>query len=237
MPENGAAVHVIPSVLVITPGRALDDAATATNVPLPKATDDQLLLNWDDAWVRSVHVSPVAPRALPPITEESMAPSAVISRAIRIMTRGRTKTDRTRRRRARSCRNPALRRGGPSGRARASAGALTMEMREPGVLRGARALLDWIEKTRPAEIEVRVAHRAKSGTVALSTAEKVVAALRYLQDHGHVRPVPVPKGETTPRWEVNPAAYDPNNIGKTAMADSVVDVVNASESDEISAAP
>jgi len=114
--------------------------------------------------------------------------------------------------------------------------ALAQEMREPESLRGARALLDWIGKTRPLEVEVREVLRAKSGTVALSTAEKIVAALKYLQDHGHVRPLPVPKGKTTPRWEVNPAAYDPDNIDKPAESATVVDVVNASEGDEIGTA-
>ncbi len=114
--------------------------------------------------------------------------------------------------------------------------ALAVEMREPEPLKGARALLDWIEKKRPVEVEVREVLRAKSGTVALSTAEKIVAALKYLQDHGYVRPVDVPKGKTAPRWQVNPAAYDPDNIDKPATSARVVDVVNASEGDEIGAA-
>jgi hypothetical protein len=108
--------------------------------------------------------------------------------------------------------------------------ALTVEMSEPEALKGARVLLDWIRAEGAARVEVREAQRAKSGTVALNDAEKVRAALKYLQEHGYVRPEEKPRhGEIALRWVVNPAAFDLDNLDKSSHAVRGVDVVKVAE--------
>jgi hypothetical protein len=108
--------------------------------------------------------------------------------------------------------------------------ALAVEMAEPEALKGARVLLDWIRSERVARVEVRLAQRAKAGTVALKGAEKVRAALEYLQEHGYVRPEEKPPGgKSALRWVVNPAAFDIDNLDNPAPPGAVVDVVNAAE--------
>jgi hypothetical protein len=108
--------------------------------------------------------------------------------------------------------------------------ALTVEMAEPEALKGARVLLDWIRAEGVARVEVREVQRAKSGTVALKTAEKMRAALEYLQEHGYVRPEEKPQqGKSAVRWVVNPAAFDLDNLDNPPTTVPVVDVVNAAE--------
>jgi hypothetical protein len=108
--------------------------------------------------------------------------------------------------------------------------ALTVEMSEPEALKGARVLLDWIRAEGAARVEVREVQRAKSGTVALNDAEKVRAALEYLQEHGYVRPEEKPpRGKAAVRWVVNPAAFDLDNLDNPPTTVPVVDVVKVAE--------
>jgi replicative DNA helicase len=115
--------------------------------------------------------------------------------------------------------------------------ALTVEMAEPETLKGARVLLDWIRSEGEAIVEVRKAQVKKSGTVALNKAEKVRAALAYLQEHGYVREEEKPpRGKLAPRWAVNPAVFDLDNLDNPPPAPPVVDVVEVAEGDREEAA-